>query len=126
MIEEYGRTLFPSGAHYQIMGLTAQVISLIATTVLFFVLYRFVPNRKLPWQIVVMSTIFAVGLWEVARVLFTWYVNGASNLSRFYGGYIVLASLALWFYYSAFIFLVSAELAQYIHVKRTEHHAPMP
>lgn len=124
VIEETGRTLFPNGDHLQIMGLTAQLISLIATTVMFFVLYRFVPNKRLPWQIVVMSTIAAVGLWEFARVLFTWYVNSATNFSKFYGGYIVLASLALWFYYSAFIFLISAELAQYIYVKRTEHHAP--
>lgn len=125
VIEETGRTLFPNGDHLQIMGLTAQLISLIATTVMFFVLYRFVPNKRLPWQIVVMSTIAAVGLWEFARVLFTWYVNSATNFSKFYGGYIVLASLALWFYYSAFIFLISAELAQYIYVKRTEHHAPV-
>lgn len=124
VIEETGRSLFPNGDHLQIMGLTAQLISLIATTVLFFVLYRFVPNKRLPWQIVIISTIAAVGLWELARVLFTWYVNSAANFSKFYGGYIVLASLALWFYYSAFIFLISAELAQYIYVKRTEHHAP--
>lgn len=125
VIEETGRTLFPNGDHLQIMGLTAQLISLIATTVMFFVLYRFVPNKRLPWQIVVMSTIAAVGLWELARMIFTWYVNSAANFSKFYGGYIVLASLALWFYYSAFIFLISAELAQYIYVKRTEHHAPV-
>ena len=124
VIEETGRSLFPNGDHLQIMGLTAQLISLIATTVLFFVLYRFVPNKRLPWQIVVMSTFAAVGLWELARVLFTWYVNSATNFNKFYGGYIVLASLALWFYYSAFIFLISAELAQYIYVKRTEHRAP--
>lgn len=124
VIEETGRSLFPNGDHLQIMGLTAQLISLIATTVMFFVLYRFVPNKRLPWQIVIISTIAAVGLWELARVVFTWYVNSATNFSKFYGGYIVLASLALWFYYSAFIFLISAELAQYIYVKRTEHQAP--
>jgi membrane protein len=124
VIEETGRTLFPNGGHIQILGLTAQLASLIATTVMFFVLYRFVPNRKLHWKIVVMSTIAAVGLWELARVLFTWYVNSATNFNTFYGGYIVAASLALWFYYSAFIFLISAELAQYIYVKRTEHRAP--
>lgn len=109
---------------FDVFGLTVQVASLIATTILFFVLYKFVPNRRLPWQIVIMSTLIAVGLWEVARVIFTWYVNTTTNLSRFYGGYIVLASLALWFYYSAFIFLISAEIAQFVHVHRTEHRSP--
>ena len=112
------------GDPFNVFGMTVQVASLIATTILFFVLYRFVPNRRLPWQIVVMSTLIAVGLWEVARWIFTWYVNTTTNLSRFYGGYIVLASLALWFYYSAFIFLISAEIAQFIHVHRTEHRSP--
>ena len=122
--EEASQTLISNGSEVDVFGVTVQVASLIATTVLFFTLYRFIPNRRLPWQILVLSTLIAVGLWEVARVMFTWYVNTATTLTRFYGGYIVLASLALWFYYSAFIFLVSAELAQYIHIQRTEHRSP--
>jgi membrane protein len=123
--EEASARLLPNGSDIDVFGLTVQLASIIATSILFFVLYRFIPNRRLPWQVVVMSTLIAVGLWELARFFFTWYVNTATNLSRFYGGYIVLASLALWFYYSAFIFLVSAEIAQYIHVHRTEHRSPV-
>ena len=117
--EEASARFFPQGTGVDVFGLTVQVASLIATTVLFFVLYPFVPNKRLPWPVVTVSTITAVGLWEIARWLFTVYVNSATNLSKFYGGYIVLASLALWFYYSAFIFLISAELAQFIHVRRS-------
>lgn len=122
--ERVSQQIFPNDGGVDVFGVTVQLASIIATSVLFFVLYRFVPNKRLPWQIVVISTICAVGLWEVARWLFTIYVNSATNLSAFYGGYIVLASLALWFYYSAFIFLMSAELAQFIHVRRTEHRSP--
>jgi membrane protein len=122
--EEFGRTVMGPNVSPPLFGLGVQTISVISTTVLFYVLYRWVPNRRLPWQIVVMSTLFAVLGWEVARWGFAYYVNTATNLSKFYGGYIVLASLALWFYYSAFVFLISAELAQYIHVRRTEHRAP--
>ena len=117
-------TLFEDMGNMQLYGFTVRVLSLAATTILFFFLYRVVPNRKLPWQVVVMSTMTAVALWEIARVAFSWYVNSAANFSKFYGGYVALASLALWFYYSAFIFLLSAELAQYIHVSRTEHKSP--
>jgi len=123
-VAEEAKNRLMLGGDMDVFGLTVQVASLIATTILFFVLYRFVPNRRLPWQVVVMSTLVAVGLWELARVFFSWYVNTTTNLSKFYGGYIVLASLALWFYYSAFIFLISAELAQFIHVHRTEHRSP--
>ena len=123
VLQEYSANQLddPTGV---LFGYSAQVASIAAAVVLFIVLYRFVPNKRLPWQIVFMSTLFAVGMWELARVAFTWYVNTASTLSRFYGGYIVLASLALWFYYSSFIFLVSAELAQFIFVRRTENRSP--
>jgi len=117
-------TLIDNIGDVRLYGLTVRVLSLIATTVLFFVLYRVVPNRTLPWQITTMSTMIAVALWELARVIFSWYVNSATNFSKFYGGYVALASMALWFYYSAFIFLLSAELAQYIHTLRTEHRPP--
>lgn len=103
-----------------------RMISISMTTVMFLVLYRFIPNRRLPWIIVLLSTAIAVSLWELARVVFTWYVNSASNLSLFYGGYLALASLALWFYYSSFIFLIAAEIAQFIYVRKVEKRSPTP
>lgn len=126
IIEDIGKSVFGAANTDYFYGFTAQALSLISTSVLFFVLYRVVPSGKLPRQIVVMSSLLAVGLWEGARILFSWYVNISATLSTFYGGYITLVSLALWFYYSAFIFLLSAELAQFIYVKRTEHHSPAP
>ncbi|MCO6465004.1 MAG: YihY/virulence factor BrkB family protein [Bradyrhizobiaceae bacterium] len=104
----------------------ARLTSIIITSVLFLVLYRFVPNKRLPWQIGLLSTVFAVVFWELARLVFTWYVNNTTNLSLFYGGYLALASLALWFYYSSFIFLFAAELAQFIYTRRHEHRSPTP
>jgi membrane protein len=107
-------------------GFVLAAVSLLSTAVVFMVLYRIVPNGRLPRPIVIMSTILAVVLWEVARVLFSWYVNSATNFSAFYGGYVALASFALWLYYSAFVFLLSAELAQFIHAFRTKKPIPLP
>jgi membrane protein len=107
-----------------IFGLTVQVASLISTSVLFLLLYKLVPNKRLPWPIVLMSTGFAVVLWEAARMLFSWYVYSATNFSKIYGGYVAIASFAVWLYYSAFIFLLAAELGQYIYVLRTQHELP--
>jgi len=126
LLETYSQTLLPDGAEQFFFGATAQIVSIIATTVLFLTLYRFVPNKKLPWQIVWVSTVAAVILWESARMLFTWYVNSAANFSAFYGGYVAVISLALWMYYSSIVFLLCAELGQYIYVVRQEHHPPAP
>lgn len=124
LVEQYVRTATTVDDTGLIFGVTVQAASLISTFALFLALYKLVPNKRLPWPIVLMSTGFAVALWELARTLFSWYVNGAANFSKFYGGYVALASFALWLYYSAFIFLLSAELGQYIYVLRTEKHVP--
>lgn len=124
LIEQYWRSAVQADNTGIIFGFTVQAASLVSTFALFLAMYKLVPNRRLPWPIVFMSTGFAVGLWELARTLFSWYVNSAANFSKFYGGYVALASFALWLYYSAFIFLLSAELGQYIYVLRTEKHIP--
>ncbi|MFN6136354.1 MAG: YihY/virulence factor BrkB family protein [Bacteroidota bacterium] len=124
LVEQYWRSAVDVDNTGFIFGFTVQAASLVATFALFLALYKLVPNKRLPWPIVLMSTGFAVALWELARTAFSWYVNSAANFSKFYGGYVALASFALWLYYSAFIFLLSAELGQYIYVLRTEKHVP--
>ncbi len=124
LIETYWMDALSEQTEGLIFGFTVRAVSLVATAVLFFLLYRLVPNKKLPWPIVLMSTGFAVVMWELARILFSWYVDGAANFSKFYGGYVAITSFALWLYYSAFVFLLAAELGQYIHCLRTEKVAP--
>jgi membrane protein len=126
LMEDFGSSILPDNTEGMLFGLGAQLMSVLSTTVLFLFLYYFVPNRRLPWPIVIMSTIISVGLWELARAVFTWYVGASVALGKFYGGYVVLASLALWAYYSSLIFLFGAELAQFIHVHRTQHRSPEP
>jgi membrane protein len=124
LADQYRVSLLSNGATGMLFGLTVQAASLIATSVLFLLLYKLVPNKRLPWPIVLMSSGFAVILWEAARMVFSWYVYSATNFSKIYGGYVAVASFAVWLYYSAFIFLLSAELGQYIYVLRTKHEAP--
>ncbi|MBC8125312.1 MAG: YihY/virulence factor BrkB family protein [Candidatus Kapabacteria bacterium] len=124
LVETYWMDALSDKAEGIIFGFTARAVSLVSTAVLFFLLYKLVPNKRLPWPIVFMSTGFAIALWEIARILFSWYVEGATNFSKFYGGYVAITSFALWLYYSAFVFLLAAELGQYIHCLRTEKVAP--
>jgi len=113
LIENYGASVLPDGSEGLVFGLGAQLVSITATTVLFLTLYGIVPNARLPRRTILLSTVAAVLLWEGARLLFTWYVNTATNFSAFYGGYVAVVSLALWTYYSSLVFLVAAEIGQY-------------
>lgn len=114
-VEAASTTVLEAEARSVVFGLTARVVSLIVTTVLFLFLYRFVPNGRMPRPVVVYSTGFAVLLWEGARLVFAWYIANASSLGTFYGGYVALASIALWAYYSSLVFLIAAELGQFVH-----------
>jgi YihY family inner membrane protein len=114
VVESIGSSFVPDDAKGIVLGFTARMISLAVTTVLFVFLYWMVPNQRLPRGIVLASTAVAVVLWEIARVVFAWYITSASNLGRFYGGYVVLASIALWAYYSSLVFLLSAEVGQFV------------
>lgn len=124
LIGNYGTSMLPDSVSGVVSGITAQIISMATAILLFFVLYRFMPNKKLPWPIILISTLSAFVLWEVARAFFSWYMNTATNFSRFYGGYVAFASLALWLYYLSLVFLISAEIGQFVYVKRTQHRPP--
>ncbi|MFN9960563.1 MAG: hypothetical protein ACK55I_46365, partial [bacterium] len=56
LADQYRLSLVENEATGLLFGLTVQAASLIATSVLFLLLYKLVPNRRLPWQIVLMST----------------------------------------------------------------------
>ncbi len=124
LIGNYGTSMLPDSLSGVVSGITAQIISMATAILLFFVLYRFMPNKKLPWPIILISTLSAFVLWEVARAFFSWYMNTATNFSRFYGGYVAFASLALWLYYLSLVFLISAEIGQFVYIKRTQHRPP--
>lgn len=124
LLGSYGTSMLPDSVSGIVSGITAQIISMATAILLFFVLYRFMPNKKLPWPIILISTLSAFVLWEVARGFFAWYMNTATNFSRFYGGYVAFASLALWLYYLSLVFLIAAEIGQFVYVKRTQHRPP--
>jgi membrane protein len=105
---------------------TLQLLGFLGSTILFFFLYWIVPNKRLPWLIVLISTGLAVLMTEAAAPLFSWYLTSATRLGVFYGGYLTIVAFALWLYYSSLIFLLSAEVAQFVYVKVKEHHAPAP
>src|SRR5262249_52532040 len=54
-------------------------------TTLFLLLYRFGPNARAPWVSVVLGSTAAAALWEVAKQLFRWYIEGIGLYSALYG-----------------------------------------
>lgn len=73
--------------------------------------YRFAPNRKdAKWRWVSVGSVIATLLWIAASVGFTLYVQNFSNYNETYGAIGGVIILILWFYISAFVVLLGAEI----------------
>lgn len=73
--------------------------------------YRFAPNRKNPkWRWVSVGAVIATVVWIAASIGFTIYVQNFSNYNEIYGAIGGAIILVLWFYISAFVVLLGAEI----------------
>jgi len=73
--------------------------------------YRFAPNRKnAKWRWVSVGAVIATLLWLLASFGFTVYVQNFSNYNETYGAIGSVIVLILWFYISAFVVLLGAEI----------------
>lgn len=76
----------------------------------FIILYRFTPSRRLRWREVMPGAVFATIGWLGTSLGFAYYVDNISNYSRFYGSVGGVVVLLIWLYYSAVIILLGGEL----------------
>lgn len=96
------------------------VLAFIATIAFFFILYKYVPNRPVPWQSALAGAITAAVLWEIARYLFQLYVVNFASYNEVYGALAGAIILILWLYYSAMILLLGA-VTSAVHDARVFH-----
>ena len=95
----------PALAQTTAFGVSIFLIFVVAAT-----LYRFLPNRKLPWYFGVSGAIFTAIAYEVAQIAFTIF-TAHTNLFHVYGALSTVLALLLWFYLLGNIFLYGAEIS---------------
>jgi membrane protein len=88
-----------------------EVVSLVVITLLFMVIFRFLPDAKIAWRDVWLGAALTALLFEVGKFLISLYL-GRSGVASAYGAAGSLAVLLIWLYYSAQIFLFGAELTK--------------
>ena len=84
------------------------VLSLGLTTVLFAMIYKYVPREDIAWGDVWIGGLATACLFSAGKLLIGQYL-GRSSLSSAYGAAGSVMVLLLWIYYSAQIFLLGAE-----------------
>lgn len=74
-------------------------------------LYRFGPSRTTPrWQWVSIGAVVAAVLWLLGSGLFSYYVTRFATYNETYGSLGAVIILLMWFYLSAYVALLGAQL----------------
>ncbi|MBE2271839.1 MAG: YihY/virulence factor BrkB family protein [Anaerolinea sp.] len=90
--------------------------------VIFALLFRFVPARRVHWDAVWPAAIFGAVGWELAKWAFGWYLTNVANYQFIYGTLSTAIILLFWAYLIASIFLISAEFCAQINEWLLDRH----
>ncbi len=104
------------------ISLVQRVTMLLALTVAFAALLKFLPAPRLQWRNVAIGAFTAAVLFSVGKNLFGLYLSRAGTASAF-GAAGALAVLLMWLYFSSAVFLFGAEITANL---RRELHVEQP
>lgn len=114
--------LGPEGTAARLLqGVVGWGLSLASAWVLFLLLYRYLPARKVAFRTAVAGATFAALAFEGLKGAFAWYVTRVADYSTTYGSLAVAAILFFWIYYSAVVFILGSLVARTYEVRREKH-----
>jgi membrane protein len=87
------------------------VVSYAVLTLLFALIYKILPDRRLSWRQVGVGAAVTAALFTLGKFAIGFYL-GASDLASSYGAAAALILVLIWVYYSAQIFLLGAEFTK--------------
>ena len=76
----------------------------------FYLLYKLIPNRHVPWRHALLGGVVAALLFEAAKECFRIYVHHSTTYSLMYGALAFVPILLAWIYLSWLVILFGAEL----------------
>ena len=90
---------------------TLQVMSIVVTVVAYTGLYRWIPNRHVPWRAAIVPALLAALASQIVNAGYSWYLgSGFSRYELLYGPLTTIIVLMFWFYLTVLIILVGAHL----------------
>ncbi|UCC73754.1 MAG: YihY/virulence factor BrkB family protein [Gemmatimonadota bacterium] len=99
-------------------SISAQSTALLFIFLLFLLLYKYVPARRVPWRMALTAAAFTAICWELLKLGFTFYLTRVANYTSIYGGIATLVVVVIWFYYLSIVFVLGAEVAQVYELRR--------
>ena len=104
-----------------VWGFTGKLLALGLLAGLFYVFYRYAPARTLSRRALLVASLSATILFELARWGFAWYVAFAYETLALYGFLGGLMFFFFWLYYASLVFVLGAEMGfAYEQTRRTQ------
>jgi membrane protein len=88
------------------------IMSFLSFVALFFIIYRYIPDQRIPKKIALISSLMTAILWQSAGELFSWYLSRFPAFGKIYGAYAFLIVALLWIYYSCITFVIGGQIGQ--------------
>ena len=95
-----------------------QAIAFCFITLMFFSLYKFLPNRHIRWQTAFIASLFTSFMFELAKRVFGAYVQSFNPGSFYTGTVAAVVIVVIWVYYAAMLFILGGEVAQVYELRR--------
>lgn len=92
-------------------------ISLAAMSLIFLLIYKFLPNRKASFKSQIPGAVIAAIAWSAFSLGFSVYVDRANSLANMYGSLTTVVLIMLWMYFCMYIILIGAEINAYFEDK---------
>ena len=91
-------------------------VSFLVTSVLFALIFRYVPDTRIPWRHALIGGIVTALLFGIGKFLIGWYL-GTAAVGSAYGAAGSFVVVIVWVYYSAMIFLFGAAFTHVLVVR---------
>ena len=95
-----------------VLGAVSTILPAVLTMVVFAFVYRRLPTVHVEWKNAAFGAMVSVAMFEIAKHLFFWFSNLATQRSAVYGPIASIVVLMMWGYIAGLIFLYGAALAK--------------
>jgi membrane protein len=106
-----------SGVSFWVISIAHHAMSLVASTILFAFVFKFLSDAKLKWMMVWEGALFTAVLFSVGKHLISFYI-GTTHVSTKYGAVGSAVMLLLWVYYSSQIVFFGAQFTRALAMNR--------
>jgi membrane protein len=99
-------------------ALYGRAVAFLTLWVMFGLIYRYLPPRRIRWSTAWVAATFAAVFFELMKLGFSWYIANFADYRTVYNNLATLAVLFIWIYWSAVVFILGGEVAQVVAMQR--------